>query len=155
MQTHLPQWVPLFREKLEVSVCELQGRERVQFQVGPRMKEGGQVDKGVKTQSIIAIVREVGHKYTDLETVKNEVNTREYVLILFSKIVIKSKAYFPSLAKTARAVNLITAVVAAVENKQIISQSATVLKLLTVVGSCPPRTNICLRSQCDTFTFVM
>lgn len=67
MQTHLPEWVPLFREKLEVFVCELQGWERVEFQVGPRMKKGGQMDECVKTQSIIAVVREVGHKYTDLE----------------------------------------------------------------------------------------
>lgn len=39
----------------------------MEFQVCPRAKEGGQVDKCVKTQSIIAIVREVGHEYTDLE----------------------------------------------------------------------------------------
>lgn len=66
MQTHLPEWIPLFREKLEVFVCELQRWESVELQVRPRMKKGGQVDKRVKTQPIIAIVREVGHKYTDL-----------------------------------------------------------------------------------------
>lgn len=45
---------------------ELQGREGVQSEVCPRAKEGGQVDKCVKTQSIVAIVGQVGHEYTDL-----------------------------------------------------------------------------------------
>lgn len=56
----------MFREKLEVFVCELQRWESVKLQVRPRMNKGGQVDKCVKTQPIVAIVREVGHKYTDL-----------------------------------------------------------------------------------------
>ncbi len=38
----------------------------MELQVGPRTQEGGQVDEGVETQSIIAIVRQVGHEYTDL-----------------------------------------------------------------------------------------
>lgn len=66
VHTHLPEWVPLFGKKLEVLVCELQGREGVQFQVCPRAKEGGQVDECIKTQSIIAIVGQVGHEDTDL-----------------------------------------------------------------------------------------
>lgn len=57
----------MFREKLEVLVCELQGRECVESQVCPGVKKGGQVDKCVQTQSIIAVVRQVGHEYTDLE----------------------------------------------------------------------------------------
>lgn len=48
-------------------MCELQGWQSVEFQVRPRAEEGGQVDKGVKTQSIIAVVGQVGHEYTDLE----------------------------------------------------------------------------------------
>lgn len=47
-------------------MCKLHGRQGVQFQVCPRAKEGGQVDEGVETQSIIAIVGQVGHEYTDL-----------------------------------------------------------------------------------------
>lgn len=35
-------------------------------QVCPRAKEGGQVHERVQTQSIIAVVRQVGHEYTDL-----------------------------------------------------------------------------------------
>lgn len=66
MQTHLPEWVPLFGKKLEVLVCKLQGWECVEFQVCPRAKKGGQVDECVKTQSIIAVVRQVSHEYTDL-----------------------------------------------------------------------------------------
>lgn len=66
MCAHLPDWVPLFGKKLEVLVCKLHGRQGVQSQVCPRAKEGGQVDEGVETQSIIAIVGQVGHEYTDL-----------------------------------------------------------------------------------------
>lgn len=65
-QTHLPQRVPLFGKELEVLVCELQRWECVESQVRPRAKEGGQVDECVETQSIIAVVRQVGHEYTDL-----------------------------------------------------------------------------------------
>lgn len=69
-QTHLPERVPLFWEKLEVFVCELHRWESVEFQVGPRPQEGDQVDERVKTQSIIAVVGQVGHEYTDLESEK-------------------------------------------------------------------------------------
>lgn len=67
MQTHLPQRVPLFREKLKVLVCELKRREGVELQVSPRAKEGRQVDERVETQSIVAVVGEVGHEDADLE----------------------------------------------------------------------------------------
>ena len=66
MHTYLPERVPLFGKKLEVLVCELHGRERVEFHVRPRAKEGGRVDERVKTQPIVAVVRQVGHEYTDL-----------------------------------------------------------------------------------------
>lgn len=72
LQTHLPERVPLFREKLEVFLCQLQRWECVEFHVRPRAKKGGQVDERVKTQSIIAIVGQVGHEYTDLEWRKTE-----------------------------------------------------------------------------------
>lgn len=67
------------------------------------------MDKCVKTQSIIAIVGQVGHEYTDLgwrkrdrvggverkreRNVEKEIYT---VLIVLCKIVIKSKSHFPS-----------------------------------------------------------
>lgn len=72
MQTHLPEWVPLFRKKLKVLVCELKRREGVELQVGPGAKEGHQVDKRVETQSIVAVVGEVGHEYADLERRKKQ-----------------------------------------------------------------------------------
>lgn len=90
-------------------MCELQGWQSVEFQVRPRAEEGGQVDKGVKTQSIIAVVGQVGHEYTDLE---ESGETRQiwgiewkkgkgmergkYIFIVVCKIVIKSKSHFPS-----------------------------------------------------------
>lgn len=77
MQTHLPEWVPLFREKLEVFVCELQGWQCVEFQVCPRMKKGGQMDERVKAESIIAVVRQVGHEYADLEGRNRDRDRRE------------------------------------------------------------------------------
>lgn len=67
MQTHLPEGVPLSRKQLEVGVCQLHRGKSVELQVGPRVKEGGQVDKGVETQAIVAIVGQVGHENTDLD----------------------------------------------------------------------------------------
>lgn len=105
MQTHLPEWVPLFGKKLEVLVRKLQGWERVEFQVCPRAKKGGQMDECVKTQSIIAIVRQVSHEYTDLGWGNRDrvvggkgkgKERRKCIVIVLCKIVIKSKSHFPS-----------------------------------------------------------
>ena len=38
----------------------------MEFQVCPGAKKGGQMDKCIKAQAIVAIVRQVGHEYTDL-----------------------------------------------------------------------------------------
>lgn len=67
LQTHLPKWVLLFGKKLKVLVRKLQRWKRVESQVCPRAKERGQVDKRVKTQSIIPVVGQVGHEYAYLE----------------------------------------------------------------------------------------
>lgn len=107
LYTHLPEWVPLFRKNLKVLVCKLQGWESVEFQVCPRPKEGGQVDKCVKTQSIIAIVGQVGHEYTDLGWRNRDrvlgqrgkgkgLVRRKYIVIVLCKIMMKSKSHFPS-----------------------------------------------------------
>lgn len=39
----------------------------MESQVRPRAKEGGQVDKRVKTQSVVAVVGQVGHEYAYLD----------------------------------------------------------------------------------------
>lgn len=67
MQTHLPEGVPLFGKKLEVLVRKLQRWESVEFQVGPRVKKGSQVDKCVEAQPIVAVVGQVRHENTDLK----------------------------------------------------------------------------------------
>lgn len=63
------------------------------------------MDEGVKTQSIIAIVGQVGHEYTDLgwrnrdeggEKKGKGKEKRKCTLIVLRKIVIKSKSHFPS-----------------------------------------------------------
>lgn len=99
MCAHLPDRVPLFGKKLEVLVCELHGGQRVQFQVRPRAKEGGQVDEGVETQSIVAVVGQVSHEYTDLlwRNREGEIH-REFMNICstYWVILIKSKSHFPS-----------------------------------------------------------
>lgn len=75
-------------------MCKLHGRECVEFQVCPGAKEGGQVDESVKAQSVIAVVRQVGHEYTDLgwgnrdgeEGKKGKgrrVERRKYILIVY------------------------------------------------------------------------
>lgn len=100
----------------------------MEFQVCPRAKEGGQVDKCVKTQSIIAIVGQVGHEYTDLEWRNRDGVERKRERIGEKEIcsycvVMKSKSHFPSshICKEKRPVNIITVVVTVVESKQIIS----------------------------------
>lgn len=130
LHTHLPEWVPLFWKNLKVLVRKLQWWESVEFHVCPRAKEGGQVDKCVKTQPIIAIVREVGHEYTDLEWKNRDgrgkgkgLARRKYVVTVLCKIAMKSKSHFPSshTCNKKRPVNIITVVVTVVESKQIIS----------------------------------
>lgn len=96
-QTHLPERVPLFWEKLEVFVCELHRWESVEFQVGPRPQEGDQVDERVKTQSIIAVVGQVGHEYTDLESEKKPHKTTDKETKTKGKDEKKRKGKFPFL----------------------------------------------------------
>lgn len=120
-------------------------------QVGPRAKEGGQVDERVEAQSIVAVVGQVGHEYTDLgwrnryrakggEGVERkkgkECERAEYILIvLCKKIVIKSKSHFPSSRVCEklrrRSKSNYCCWDCSGESKQIISQRVMVLKSLT------------------------
>lgn len=116
----------------------------MQFQVCPRAKEGGQVDEGVETQSIVAIVGQVGHEYTDLLWRNREGEMqREFMNICstYWVILIKSKSHFPSshvyTKNGGRAVNIITVVVTAVESKQIILSSCDGFKFTAAVGGTP------------------
>lgn len=65
--TDLPEWVSLFREDLEVFLSELDRGQRLQPEVGPTLDKLHQRLKGVQTQPIVAIVRQVGHEDTDLD----------------------------------------------------------------------------------------
>lgn len=44
----------------------------MESQVRPRAKERGQVDKRVKTQSVVAVVGQVGHEYAYLVREKRQ-----------------------------------------------------------------------------------
>ena len=52
----------LLGEELKVLVGELQWRQRVEPQVGPALKERGQVCKRVQTQTIIPVVGQMSHE---------------------------------------------------------------------------------------------
>ncbi len=58
--------VPLLREDLEISLCQLYRRESLQFQVGPHLYELHQVLEGVQAKTIIPVVGQVGHEDADL-----------------------------------------------------------------------------------------
>lgn len=99
------------------------------------------MDERVKTQSIIAVVRQVGHKYTDLQkknTCREEDRGRrngekEIMLILFCKIVIKLKSHFPSCHVCEKLLQRSKSnyCCSGSRGKQIISQCVTVLNFLT------------------------
>lgn len=65
--THLPEWIPLLREDLEVSFSKLNRRQCLEPQVSPALDKLHQRLKGVQTQTIITIVGEVGHEDADLD----------------------------------------------------------------------------------------
>ena len=63
----LPEWVSLLREDLEVFLSELDRGQRLQPEVGPTLDKLHQRLKGVETQPVVAVVRQVGHEDADLE----------------------------------------------------------------------------------------
>ena len=64
--TNLPEWVSLLREDLKVFLSQLDGGQGLQPEVGPTLDKLNQRLKGVQTQTVVAIVRQVGHEDTDL-----------------------------------------------------------------------------------------
>lgn len=67
MCTDLPERVSLLGEDLEVFLRQLDRRQRLQPEVGPALDELHQRLKGVQTQAVVAVVRQVGHENTDLD----------------------------------------------------------------------------------------
>lgn len=65
-RAYLPQGVLLLGEDLEVFLCQLHRRQRLQLQVGPGVEEADQVFEGVQTQAVIAIIGQMGHEDADL-----------------------------------------------------------------------------------------
>lgn len=65
--TDLPEWVSLLRENLEVFLSELDGRQSLQPEVGPTLDKLHQRLKGVQTQPVVAVVRQVSHENADLD----------------------------------------------------------------------------------------
>lgn len=64
--TDLPERIPLFGKDLEIFLGQLDRGQRLQSEVGPTLDKLDQRLKGVQTQPIVAIVRQMGHKDTDL-----------------------------------------------------------------------------------------
>lgn len=64
---YLPQRILLLGEDLEVFLCQLHGRQRLQFQVGPGVEEADQVLEGVQAQAVVAVVGQMGHEDADLK----------------------------------------------------------------------------------------
>lgn len=63
---YLPDGVPLFREDLEISLCQLYRWESLQFQVGPHLYELHQILESVQAKTVIPVVGQVGHEDADL-----------------------------------------------------------------------------------------
>jgi len=66
-QGYLPQRVFLLGEDLEVFLCQLHGRQRLQLQVGPGVEEADQVLEGVQAQAVVAVIGQMGHEDADLK----------------------------------------------------------------------------------------
>lgn len=64
--THLPEWVLLLREDLEVLLGQLNRGQCLQPEVGPGVQKAHQVLEGVQAQAVIPIVGQVRHEDADL-----------------------------------------------------------------------------------------
>ena len=63
---HLPERISLGGEQAEVLLSELNGRQRLHLQVGPRLQEHHQALKGVQAQPVVPVVGQMGHEDADL-----------------------------------------------------------------------------------------
>lgn len=58
----LPEWISLAGEQTEVLLGQLNRRQRLNLQVGPRADKHHQAFEGVQAQAVVAVVGEVGHE---------------------------------------------------------------------------------------------
>lgn len=64
--SHLPEGVSLRGEQAEILLSQLDGREGLHLQVGPRFDEHHQALESVQTEPVVPVVRQMGHEDTDL-----------------------------------------------------------------------------------------
>lgn len=62
----LPEWISLAGEQAEVFLGQLDRRQRLNLQVGPRANEHHQAFEGVQAQAVVAVVGQVGHENANL-----------------------------------------------------------------------------------------
>lgn len=78
--TNLPQWLSLFREGLEVFVSKQCGWQSLQPKVGPTLNKLHQRLKGVQSQAVVTVVRQMGHEDADLQGLENNASLKFWAI---------------------------------------------------------------------------